>query len=53
VFSDPQHHGRCVGGGLEVSAIGSSSEDSLGGGSGDGANADVEDIGAVDPLEYA
>jgi hypothetical protein len=38
---------------LEVSAIGSSSEDSSGGGSGDDAVAKVEDIGAVDPGKSA
>jgi hypothetical protein len=36
---------------LEVSATGSSSKDSPGGGSGDDANAKVEAIGAVDPHE--
>jgi acetylornithine deacetylase/succinyl-diaminopimelate desuccinylase-like protein len=38
---------------LEVSAIGSSSEDSSGGGSGDDAVAKVEDIGAVYPGKSA
>jgi hypothetical protein len=35
----------------EVSVIGSSSKDSSGGGFGDDADAEVEDIGTVDPRE--
>jgi hypothetical protein len=38
---------------LEVSVTVSSSEVSSRGGSGDGSNAEVEDIRAMDPLEYA
>jgi hypothetical protein len=37
---------------LEISAIGSSSEDSSGGGSGDNVDAEAEDIRVVDPREY-
>jgi hypothetical protein len=37
---------------LEISAIGSSFEDSSGGGSGDNADAEAEDIRVVDPREY-